>query len=126
MRRTMVASAGHSVGKVRFIVVAAMVALLFGLPVVARTAHAADFTVTTISNSGAGGNGGDAIIGSSVSNNVNGLAGADNINVSGDPTGDSDTVNCGVDSVTDSVADTVTKDRNDQTMNCDSDNVTNV
>jgi hypothetical protein len=73
-----------------------------------------------------GGNGGDIITGSSVSNTVNGFAGADTIDVSNDPTGAADTVNCGGSPPNgDGVTDTVTKNSGDQTMNCESDNVTN-
>lgn len=70
-----------------------------------------------------GGNGGDTITGSSHTNNVNGFLGADNINVSGDPSGASDTVNCGLNG---SATDTVTKDPGDQTVNCGSDTIINV
>lgn len=75
-----------------------------------------------IIESATGGYGGDTITGNSLSNNINGFLGADTIDVSGDPTGASDTVNCGNDTVTD----TVTKDPNDQTLNCATDSVTTV
>jgi hypothetical protein len=70
---------------------------------------------------------GDTITGSSISNYVNGFTGADTINVSRDPTAASDSVNCGGNSPNgDGVIDTVTKDPNDQTQNCGSDNMTSV
>jgi len=72
-----------------------------------------------------GSTGGDTITGSSRANFINGFTGADNINVSGDPTGASDTVDCGGNPTTggDGAMDIVTKDLNDQTINCGSDTI---
>jgi hypothetical protein len=91
-------------------------------------ANTVTWTAGIIENA-TGGNGGDTIMGSSVSNIVNGFAGADNINVSGDPSSASDTVDCGGGPSGDGATDTVTKDSGDfltPTGSCASDTIINV